>query len=136
MTDLDKSQLHAARPLSPHLQVYRLPMAALMSISHRITGAALAGGCVLFTAFLMAAAVGPGAYGIALALAYSWFGQVCLFLLLGAFYYHLCSGIRHLIWDTGRMFEKSQAFVSGWIVLAATIALTLGTWFGARLWGI
>mgnify|MGYP002830691554 CR=1 FL=1 len=35
------------RPLSPHLQVYRLPIAAIASIMTRITGHALVAGIVL-----------------------------------------------------------------------------------------
>ena len=35
------------RPLSPHLQVYRLPLPALTSIAHRITGVGLTVGTLL-----------------------------------------------------------------------------------------
>ncbi|MBW0002482.1 MAG: succinate dehydrogenase, cytochrome b556 subunit, partial [Hyphomicrobiales bacterium] len=35
------------RPLSPHLQVYRWPITMVMSIAHRITGAALYFGTLL-----------------------------------------------------------------------------------------
>lgn len=46
------------RPLSPHLQVYRLPLTALMSISHRATGVALSVGTLLLAWWLIAAATG------------------------------------------------------------------------------
>ncbi|MEK9706506.1 MAG: succinate dehydrogenase, cytochrome b556 subunit, partial [Alphaproteobacteria bacterium] len=43
------------RPLSPHLQVYRLPLDAILSITHRITGVALSFGAVLLVYWLMSA---------------------------------------------------------------------------------
>jgi succinate dehydrogenase cytochrome b556 subunit len=55
---------------------------------------------------------------VALALLGLWF----------AFFYHLCNGIRHLWWDSGRGFEIAQVYRSGWIVLLAAAALTLVAW--------
>jgi succinate dehydrogenase / fumarate reductase cytochrome b subunit len=136
MTDIQKSELHASRPLSPHLQVYRLPMTAIMSISHRITGAILAGGCLLVTAFLVSAAFSAEAFECLMTMAGSWYGKVAIFGLLASFYYHFCNGIRHLIWDTANMLEKSQAAISGWVVLISTVALTLGTWFCSKMMGM
>ena len=46
----------ARRPLSPHLQVYRPMLTMMMSIMHRITGAALYVGTLLLAAWLIAAA--------------------------------------------------------------------------------
>jgi succinate dehydrogenase / fumarate reductase cytochrome b subunit len=117
-----------SRPLSPHLQVYRLPMTALMSISHRITGVILAGGCVLITAFLVAAAMGAQEYDFVMALAGTWLGKAFLFAWLFVLYYHLCNGIRHLIWDTVHLLGEKQAVAAGWVVLLATILMTLATW--------
>lgn len=134
MTDLQKP--NSSRPLSPHLQVYRLPMTALMSISHRITGVILAGGCLLITAFLGAAASGPEYYDAVMAFAVSWAGQAFLFAWLLVVYYHLCNGIRHLIWDTVHLLDKTQAAVSGWVVLAATVLLTMATWCTASDMGM
>src|SRR5260370_9028002 len=52
----------AARPLSPHLRIYRLTLTMLMSIVHRITGAALYVGTLLLAWWLLAAPSGPTAY--------------------------------------------------------------------------
>ena len=41
--------LNANRPLSPHLQIYRVTMTMAMSIIHRITGVGLYLGTVLLT---------------------------------------------------------------------------------------
>jgi succinate dehydrogenase / fumarate reductase cytochrome b subunit len=54
-----------------------------------------------------------------------------LLLLFGwslALFYHLCNGIRHLWWDTGRGLELNGVYAGGWAVLAVTAALTIVTW--------
>lgn len=117
------------RPLSPHLQVYRLPMTAKMSITHRVTGVILMGGLIVLAAFLCAAAAGEPSYNLAVSLAASPFGQIVLIGWSAAFFYHLCNGIRHLIWDMGFLFKLKNAFMSGWIVLIAAAFLTGGTWY-------
>lgn len=124
------------RPLSPHLQVYRLPMTAIMSITHRITGAILTGGSLLITAFLVTAMMGEEWYNLATDFLGSWFGILILAGWSFCLYYHLCNGIRHLIWDTAAMLEKSQATISGWIVIIAAILLTAGTWYLASQPGV
>lgn len=122
-----------ARPLSPHLQVYRLPLTALLSITHRICGVGLSLGTVLVAAFLLAAASGEGAYNTVMGIASSPFGRLILFLWSAALYYHMCSGIRHMIWDTGRFLEKDKAMRTNYFVLAGTAALTVSTWACAFL---
>jgi len=118
----------AARPLSPHLQIYRLPLAAILSITHRITGVGLALGLLLLTWWVASAASGPEAYYMAVNCIRSWFGQLVLFGFSVALYFHLCNGIRHLVWDTGRSFEKTDTTRTNIYVLAAAAVLTIGTW--------
>ena len=65
----------AARPLSPHLQIYRLTLTMMMSIVHRITGAALYVGTLLLAWWLLAAASGPNAYAIFQSAASSFLGR-------------------------------------------------------------
>ena len=66
------------RPLSPHLQVYRPQITSVLSITHRATGVALAGGAVLFAYWIMAATYGPAAFATAQVALGSWFGQLVL----------------------------------------------------------
>lgn len=122
------------RPLSPHLQVYRLPMTALMSISHRITGVALSAGCVLITAFLAAAAVNGDWFDQIKDFAITPIGTLIMFAWSFALYYHTCNGIRHLIWDTVHLLEERQAVIAGWIVLVASACLTAATWYFASIY--
>jgi len=58
-----------------------------------------------------------------------WIGMLLLFLWSAAFFYHLCSGIRHLAWDAGYGFEIRDAHRNGYSVLTATVLLTIITWF-------
>jgi len=118
----------ADRPLSPHLQVYRPQITSVLSILHRITGVALALGSLLLIYWLVAAASGPEAYGTAQALIGSIIGRLLLLGWTFALFYHLCNGIRHLFWDAGWGFELATVTASGWLVVAASAALTLLSW--------
>ncbi len=116
------------RPLSPHLQVYWPQITSMLSILHRITGVALALGTLLLTYWLVAAASGAEAYETAQRLIGSAVGRLLLFGWSAALFYHLCNGIRHLVWDAGYGFEIETAQRSGLIVVGATVLLTLLSW--------
>lgn len=112
------------RPLSPHLQVYRPQITSMTSIAHRITGVLLAAGFLLLVYWLQAVASGPEAYLAANEFFRSLFGRLLMFGVGFSFFYHLCNGIRHLVWDTGRGLEIETARKSGVLVIAAAFGLT------------
>lgn len=116
------------RPLSPHLQVYRPQLTSVLSILHRLTGIALALGTLLLVWWLIAAATGPTAFDNIQSFIGSIFGRILLFGWSFALFYHLCNGIRHLVWDSGRGFEISTAYASGWLVVIASAVLTVISW--------
>jgi succinate dehydrogenase / fumarate reductase, cytochrome b subunit len=122
------------RPLSPHLQIYRPQITSVLSISHRFSGVVLAVGLLVLVYWLAALASGDAAYAGALALLGAWPVRLLLFLGSFAFFYHFANGIRHLWWDSGRGFEISQVYASGWAVIVAAVALTLLAW-GLVLFG-
>ena len=116
------------RPLSPHLQIYRPALTMMMSIAHRITGAALYAGTILLAGVLIAASAGEGAYAAAAHFLDSIPGKVILLAFTWAFFHHLLGGIRHLIWETGHGLDHPQR---EWLVQATLyggIALTLLVW--------
>ena len=124
----------AARPLSPHLQIYRWSWTMAMSIAHRATGSALYVGTVLIAAWLLAAASGPRAFETAQWLAGSWFGKIVLFGYTFALLHHMVGGLRHFVWDLGYGFDtqtrtnlaKYSVFVSGGLtILVWIVALAL-----------
>jgi succinate dehydrogenase / fumarate reductase cytochrome b subunit len=126
----------AARPLSPHLQIYRWQLTSVLSILHRLSGIALGIGTILLVLWLVAAASGPQAYDSVQDFLGSWLGRLMLFGWSAALFYHLCNGVRHLAWDAGHGFELKTTYASGWAVVAATAALTLFAWVAALAgWG-
>jgi succinate dehydrogenase / fumarate reductase, cytochrome b subunit len=118
----------AARPISPHLQIYRWQLTSVLSILHRAAGIALSAGAILLVWWLVATASGPDAYeGVANFLG-SWIGLLLLFGWTAALFYHLCNGIRHLVWDTGHALDLKSTYFGGWLVVCATAVLTVITW--------
>jgi succinate dehydrogenase / fumarate reductase cytochrome b subunit len=115
----------AGRPLSPHLQIYKPQITSVLSILHRITGVALTVGTLLLVWWLLAAAAGPAAYAQAQAFIGSWLGVLLLIGWAYALFFHLCNGVRHLVWDTGHGFDITTTYASGWVVVAASAILTL-----------
>jgi succinate dehydrogenase / fumarate reductase, cytochrome b subunit len=118
------------RPLSPHLQIYRWQLTSVLSILHRATGLALSAGTVLLVWWLVAAASGPDAYEGVENFLGSWLGFLLLFGWTLSLFYHLCNGIRHLVWDTGRGLDLKSTYIGGWLVVGGTAALTLIAWIG------
>lgn len=116
------------RPISPHLSIYRLIPTMLMSIVHRITGAALYFGALLVAWWLVAASTSPDAFAVAESVMGSWFGLLVLFGFTWALYHHMLGGVRHLIWDTGYGLEKEMSTKLAWATLAGSILLTVLTW--------
>ena len=121
------------RPLSPHLEVYRPQLTSVLSITHRMTGVALALGTLLLVYWLIAVASGPAAYDTAQGLIGSVLGRLLLFGWSAALFFHLCNGIRHLFWDAGYGLELPTLYRSGWTVVAATCVLTLVAWVGGYM---
>ena len=116
------------RPLSPHLQVYRLPLPALLSISHRMTGIILSSGTFLLTLYLVALANGPESFATAKIIIAHPLGQLVLFGYSVALFYHACNGVRHLFWDAVIGLTIPAVYKSGQAVLVLAALLTAGLW--------
>ncbi len=117
-----------ARPLSPHWQIYRWQIGNSLSILHRITGAALALGLVALSYWLTSVAGGEQSYAAAARLFASPLGLLALMGWTFAFMFHLLNGVRHLFWDIGRGFERTQRHGSGWFAVLGALVLTFGVW--------
>lgn len=129
MSETATSPIRRERPLSPHLQVYRPQITTVMSIVHRATGVGLSLGAVVLVIWLAALASGGDAFYAVSSCLDSWFGRILLMGWCWALYYHLCNGIRHLVWDTGRGMDIPSVYRSGYLALAASTVLTVLTWF-------
>lgn len=119
-----ETQAPVQRPLSPHLQIYRLSLSMLMSGLHRITGLALCAGMIVVTWWLLAAASGQNAYGTFVAFETSWIGRIILFGFSWALLHHLIGGLRYLIWDLGYGLEPAER---EWLVRANIIGSIVAT---------
>ena len=119
-----------ARPLSPHLGIWRWGPGMTVSILHRITGGALTvAGLAVLTWWLMALASGNDAYRDFSAIAGTWVGLVFLIGLTWAFFQHLLSGIRHLVMDTGANFELGPNKTFALLTIIGSVVLTAALWF-------
>jgi succinate dehydrogenase / fumarate reductase cytochrome b subunit len=127
-SDRSASRGTPSRPLSPHLQIYKPQLTSVLSITHRVTGVGLSVGTLLLVAWIAAAAKGPDAFAIVSGFMRNPIGLLLLFGWSMALFYHLANGIRHLFWDAGYGYEIDTAYRSGWIVIGATIGLTVLTW--------
>jgi succinate dehydrogenase / fumarate reductase cytochrome b subunit len=116
------------RPLSPHLQVYKLMLTFVMSGFHRISGFALYFGMLLIAWWLIAAATGPNAYANVEWFMGSLIGRLVLFGYTWALLHHMLGGIRHLIWDTIHGFEPAEREMLALATLVGSISLTLIIW--------
>ncbi len=114
------------RPLSPHLQIYRLPLTAWLSITHRITGVFLSLGMIVLVIFLLAVAQGVESFSLVHGFLVSIVGRIFLWSWVYALIFHLCHGFRHLVWDTGHGFDR-EGFtrLAAYEIIASLILLTL-----------
>ena len=100
----------------------------LLSILHRITGIAMSVGLIVFAYWLTAVAAGGETYQTTTDLMCSAVGRLFFVGWSFAFFLHLANGVRHLVWDVGYGFEKSQANASAWFVLILAVVTTALFW--------
>ena len=111
-------------PLSPHLTIYHWPITMAASITHRITGVALAGGTLFLAWWLIAAASGPEAYDIFARAAAHPLGKIVLFGFIWSLAFHLLNGVRHLAWDVGYGFKLPTARMTALIVFVVSVLIS------------
>ena len=117
-----------ARPLSPHLSVWRFQLPAVMSILHRITGVAISSGTILLAAWVIALASGEAAFATMSLIIGHPLGQLVLFGYSAVLFYHMCNGIRHLSWDFGYGLNIPSIYTTGRIAFVAAILMTAALW--------
>ena len=135
MADVPRDDM---RPMSPHLSIYRPLINMMMSIVHRMTGAALYFGTLLLAWWLIAAASGPQYFAFVRGLFAHPLGQLVLLGYTWALIHHMLGGLRHLYWDTGRGFNISTVNALSWLSLISSVALTAAVWALALgfKWGV
>jgi succinate dehydrogenase / fumarate reductase, cytochrome b subunit len=122
------SKTDSKRPLSPHLTIYKPQISSMMSILHRATGCFLSIGLILAICFFSSLALGRDSYEDFISTFNGFFGTLLILPILGAYFYHLCNGVRHLFWDAGFGFPVEQVNQSGKIVFIVAAGATLLSW--------
>jgi succinate dehydrogenase / fumarate reductase cytochrome b subunit len=117
-----------ARPLSPHLSVYRWQIQMVTSIVHRATGIALSVGLLLVAWALIALASGPDAFATVTTFCKSWLGMLLWLGFTWSLAFHFLNGIRHLWQDLGIGYEVATFVRAGWVVMIGSFVLTALVW--------
>jgi succinate dehydrogenase / fumarate reductase cytochrome b subunit len=125
---MSNADLRSNRPLSPHLQIYKPILTMVMSILHRITGAALYFGTILLAWWLIAAAAGPAYFDFVNEIYGSIIGRLILFGFTWALVHHMLGGIRHFIWDMGAGFGEQARNWLAKATIAGSVSITLILW--------
>jgi succinate dehydrogenase / fumarate reductase cytochrome b subunit len=112
------------RPLSPHLQIYKLQLTSLLSITHRFTGIILTAGVFFIIVWLLLIGLGQSYYSYLHSFLQGFIGKILVFVWVYSFFYHLFNGIRHLFWDAGLGFDLKTVYRSGWAVVIASVFFT------------
>ncbi|AZL58595.1 succinate dehydrogenase, cytochrome b556 subunit [Tabrizicola piscis] len=127
MADAKRTPQTINRPLSPHLQIYRVQMTSVSSILTRITGIGVIVAVMLAVWWLLAAATSDGYFALANGVVTSWFGDLVFTGSLWAIWYHFLAGLRHLYFDSGRGLEVATAEKLGWACVIGSVVLTVIT---------
>ncbi|TPX63232.1 hypothetical protein SpCBS45565_g06770 [Spizellomyces sp. 'palustris'] len=108
------------RPSSPHFTIYQIQQQMYMSLTHRVTGVGLG---ALFYLGGIWYAVSPYSSAEVVNLVHSLPPSVVFagkFTLALPIVYHSLTGVRHLVWDTGRMLTVKNVYNSGYAIMAAS----------------
>jgi succinate dehydrogenase / fumarate reductase, cytochrome b subunit len=106
-----------ARPLSPHLQIWRWHVTMATSILHRATGVANSVALLLLLAWVCCLAGGEQSYANFQSIVGSPFGKLIMLGVLVSVSYHLWNGIRHLFFNLGMGLSKEVAGKTGWAAI-------------------
>lgn len=117
-----------ARPLSPHMQVYRWQVQMVTSILHRATGIVLSVGSLLIAYGMIALATGEASWNEVRDCAGSVLGMLVLIGWSWALAFHLINGIRHLLQDAGWGYAITTFVRNSWISVIGSFVLTAAIW--------
>jgi succinate dehydrogenase / fumarate reductase cytochrome b subunit len=125
-----------ARPLSPHVQIWRWHVTMAASMLHRVSGLLLYLGLLVLAGWALALAEGRAAFDAYAALLKSAPGLALLFLVTLSAFFHLANGIRHLAWDLGFGFRLKTANATALVALLFGLAATIAFWWRLAAYGV
>ena len=100
-----------------------------MSITHRATGVFQSLGTLFILTYFLSVVLNEDFYKMFEYFIESYVGKTFLFFYLLSLCYHLCNGIRHLLWDLGFGFEIKNVYYSGYLTIFIAIFLNFIIWF-------
>lgn len=118
--------------MSPYMlgPYYRFEFPTVLSLSFRMTGIFMSLVLTpLACLWMLMLVLGPDTFTAMQSFMGSWLGTAIGWLAALVMSYHLCGGIRHLMWDAGRNFEKPEIRSSGWVAVIGTLVL-----FAVTIW--
>ncbi len=120
------------RPKYLNLLQIRMPLPAVVSIMHRISGAALFLALPLLLWWLQQSLTSPDTFTELRATFSHWLAKLVIIGLLWSYLHHVCAGIRHLMLDMDYGTELEAARLTSMLVFGVSITLTIVA--AARLW--
>ncbi|QOL20071.1 succinate dehydrogenase, cytochrome b556 subunit [Candidatus Bodocaedibacter vickermanii] len=120
------------RPLSPHLQIYKLPLAAIISISHRVMGGVLFVSAIVIS-LLCFAWFAHIDFNWITSLIFSWLGKIkATWLIVGVVFYALAE-IRYIVWGLNHGISPTFVSTSNMLIVTATFVISAMCW--VKMWG-
>ena len=124
---MHKSNASRRRSLSPHITIYKPQISSVLSIFHRITEFILYISFIsmiwwiVFFTFSGFNIKYIKLFDYKIIKLISLISSYCLFC-------HLCTGIRHLIWDFGKLFSIKEIDISEIVAIIASVIFTIIFW--------
>ncbi len=120
------------RPVNLSITTIKIPLAAVASFTHRVSGAALFVGTAILLYLLQLSLESQTSFDLAVEILSSPAAKLIIWLLLSALLYHLIAGTKHLLLDWGIGESKQGAKTGAALTIAlAAIAIVLG---GVWVW--
>ena len=113
------------RPVNLDLQTISMPIAAIASILHRISGVIMFFAVGVLLWLLTESLSSEQGFQNAQEIVSGFFGTFILWGILTALAYHIAGGIRHLLMDMGYFEELESGALSAKVSFVATVVLSI-----------
>lgn len=118
------------RPVNLDINTIKLPIPALTSILHRVSGVAIFFGLAILLYVLDGSLKSAESFEATKALLHVIWFKTAVWLVLCGVIYHSCAGVKHLIMDLGigESLEGGQRGATIVLVTSAILMLLAGVW--------
>ena len=113
------------RPVFFNLMQIQMPVGAITSILHRLTGVLLALGLPLSLYLLQLSLQGPQGYERVAGLFGHWAFKILALLFIWALTHHVLAGVRHILSDIDVGSHLPAARTSAWLVNGGAVVIAL-----------